>query len=64
MIDNLEKELKQTKPFKCVEEAVSLAIIVTAERMKDASAEVFKSHDLTATQYNVLRILRGWARTA
>ena len=59
MIDNLEKELKQTKPFKSVEEAVALAIMVTAERLKESGAEVFKSRDLTATQYNVLRILRG-----
>jgi MarR family transcriptional regulator, organic hydroperoxide resistance regulator len=59
MIDNLEKELKQTKPFSSAEEAVALAIAVTSEHLRTAAVELFKSKDLTPTQYNVLRILRG-----
>lgn len=59
MIDNLEKELKQTKPFSSAEEAVALAIAVTSEHLRTIAVELFKSYDLTPTQYNVLRILRG-----
>ena len=59
MIDDLEKELKQTKPFTSNEEAVMLSILVTAEHVRARGAELFKTKDLTHPQYNVLRILRG-----
>lgn len=55
----LQKELKQTKPFKSLEEEVILNVARTAEYLGSALAAVFKSVDLTATQYNALRILRG-----
>ena len=55
----LQKELKQNKPFKSLEEEVILNLARTAEYLASASALVFKAADLTATQYNVLRILRG-----
>lgn len=63
MIDNLEKELKQTKPFSSSEEAVYLSILVTAEQLKTRAAELFRTRDLTHQQYNVLRILRGAGKT-
>jgi DNA-binding MarR family transcriptional regulator len=59
MSTKLQKELKQTKPFKSLEEEVILNLARTAEYLASASAVVFKAADLTATQYNVLRILRG-----
>ena len=59
MFDELQKELKQTKPFRCGEEAAFLAIQLTAEVLKTSLNELFKSKDLTPAQYNVLRILRG-----
>ena len=59
MTSKLQKELKQTKPFKSLEEEVILNIARTAEYLASASVLVFKAADLTATQYNVLRILRG-----
>jgi DNA-binding MarR family transcriptional regulator len=55
----LQKELKQNRPFTGAAEAAHLAILVTAERLKTNAAHVFKTKDLTAAQYNVLRILRG-----
>jgi DNA-binding MarR family transcriptional regulator len=55
----LGDRLKQTKPFIGVEEEVTLAIQVIAEDHRAAFERVFKERDLTATQYNVLRILRG-----
>ena len=59
MTTKLQKELKQTKPFKSLEEEVVLNVARTAEVLASASAEVFKRVDLTPTQYNALRILRG-----
>ena len=55
----LQKELKQSKPFECLEEEVMLNLARTAEYLGSRVAEVFKRADLTGTQYNALRILRG-----
>ena len=55
----LQKELKQTKPFVSREEEVYLNIQRTAEMLWSGVNEMFKQVDLTPTQYNVLRILRG-----
>lgn len=59
MVTKLQKELKQSKPFRSAEEEVILNAARTAEYLNSALAEVFKRADLTATQYNALRILRG-----
>lgn len=53
------QELNQTKPFKHLEEEVSLNLQRTAQIVNSAVVERLKSFDLTGTQYNVLRILRG-----
>jgi DNA-binding MarR family transcriptional regulator len=55
----LQKELKQTKPFQSLEEEVILNVARTAEFLASSGAEVFRRAELTATQYNALRILRG-----
>lgn len=55
----MQNELKQNKPFANAAEAAHLAVLVTAERLKANAAHVFKAKELTAAQYNVLRILRG-----
>ena len=55
----LQKELKQTKPFASREEEVYLNIQLTAERLWWRVNETLKEADLTHAQYNVLRILRG-----
>ena len=47
------------KPFKSVEEEAILSIARTAAVLEHAGADAFKPFDLTTTQYNVLRILRG-----
>lgn len=59
MIEELQKELKQSRPFGSLEEAVYIGIQRTAEDLKNGFNDLFKSHDLTGAQYNVLRILRG-----
>lgn len=59
MMSKLQKELKQTKPFKSLKEEVSVGFQLTAERLKLHLNETLKTVNLTAPQYNVLRILRG-----
>lgn len=48
-----------TRPFKSVEEEAILSIARTAAVLEHAGAEALRPFDLTITQYNVLRILRG-----
>lgn len=59
MVSKLQEELKQNKPFKSLEEEVILNVARTAECLAAAITGVLKTGDLTMTQYNVLRILRG-----
>jgi DNA-binding MarR family transcriptional regulator len=59
MVPKLQDELKQTKPFASPEEEVYLNIQLTAERLWWDLNETLKGAELTPTQYNVLRILRG-----
>jgi DNA-binding MarR family transcriptional regulator len=57
--DELQDELKQTKPFGSREEEIYLTILRTAEVLSWGVMETLKRADLTPTQYNALRILRG-----
>jgi DNA-binding MarR family transcriptional regulator len=59
MAPKLQTELKQIKPFASLEEEVYLNIQLTAERLWWGVNETLKRAELTPTQYNVLRILRG-----
>src|SRR5688572_9077942 len=59
MVKRLQEELKQTKPFTSLEEEVILNLVRTAEHVVSRTAEVLKPANLTPTQYNALRILRG-----
>ncbi len=59
MRKTLSDELKMTRPFKSVEEEAILSIARTAAVLEHSAAEALKRFDLTITQYNVLRILRG-----
>jgi len=59
MVSKLQTELKQKKPFVSLEEEALLNLARTAEVVSSAIAIVLKHADLTGTQYNALRILRG-----
>lgn len=59
MTGKLQTELKQSKPFASREEEVYLNIQRTAEALLWKATELLKPYELTPTQYNVLRILRG-----
>jgi len=55
----LQRELKQARPFKSLQEEAHLSIQRTAALLEHAFETALKPHRITATQYNVLRILRG-----
>ena len=59
MPGKLAVEIQQTKPFALLEEEAALNIIRTAEVLGQATAAFLRDYDLSPTQYNVLRILRG-----
>lgn len=59
MAKRLQDELKQTRPWSCLEEETSLGIARTAALLEHALTQALKPFDITPTQYNVLRILRG-----
>ena len=59
MPDNLQTELKQSKPFPNVAAEALLSVLRTASVLEHQLTEVLKSYGITHTQYNVLRILRG-----
>ena len=59
MAGKLQEELKQKRPFRSLEEEVILNLARTAEHIFAQAAAELKPAGLTATQYNVLRILRG-----
>ena len=59
MSGTLQKEIKQQKPFSSLEQEVVLNVMRTAGSFRKGVSEVLRPFDLTAPQYNILRILRG-----
>ncbi len=63
MTGRLQIELKQTKPFASPEVEAYLNILRTADVLSRLVVAWLKPFDLTTSQYNVLRILRGAGAT-
>lgn len=59
MPNRLRDEIRQGRPFRSVREEAHLSIVRTAAVLSHGFAESLKEYDITPTQYNVLRILRG-----
>ena len=59
MTSRLLAELKQTRPFPRPGQEALVSILRTAAVLEYEINEALKPFDLTMTQYNVLRILRG-----
>lgn len=55
----LRDEIRQTGPFASPQQEAYLGILRTAAELEHALAELLKLYEITPTQYNVLRILRG-----
>jgi DNA-binding MarR family transcriptional regulator len=59
MPPRLRDEIKQRKPFQSLEQEALLSIERTAALLGHSLAEALKPYEITPTQYNALRILRG-----
>jgi len=59
MQERLRREIKQLRPFRSREEEALLNVLRTADKLNQRLAAALKPFDLTPSQYNVLRILRG-----
>jgi len=58
-VSKLQQELRQSRPFASLAVETFLNLVRTAEQLRGAEADLLYEHDLSAPQYNVLRILRG-----
>ena len=59
MTPDLREDLRQRKPFTSLEQEAQLNVVRTASLLVDSFEQMLKPYGITATQYNVLRILRG-----
>ena len=59
MTTRLQQELKKRRPFESASEEATLNIVRTSDQMQIRFARLLREHDLTPSQYNVLRILGG-----
>ena len=55
----LQRELRQTKPFRSSRQELVIALIKTADVLHRFMSQVIEPYGVTPQQYNVLRILRG-----
>lgn len=55
----LQDELKKKRPFDLPEQEAILNILRTNDQFQNRFGRLFREYDLTPSQYNVLRILRG-----
>lgn len=58
-VAGLKAEIGQSIPFSSAQEEALLNLMRTADRLSRAMQRTIRSWGVTATQYNVLRILRG-----
>jgi DNA-binding MarR family transcriptional regulator len=59
MTPTLRDELKKRRPFDSVAQEATLALMRTTDLLTNRIARLLRTHKLTLTQYNVMRILRG-----
>jgi DNA-binding MarR family transcriptional regulator len=59
MSPTLQQDLKQKKPFRSLQQEAYLSVVRTSTALTDAMEDLLKTRGISATQYNVLRILRG-----
>jgi DNA-binding MarR family transcriptional regulator len=59
MTSTLQQELKKRGPFDSIEQEATLAVMRSSDLLENRLARLLRAHNLTLSQYNVLRILRG-----
>src|ERR1700682_4414637 len=55
----LQHELKKKRPFESPEQEAALSVVRTSDQLQIRFARLLREHELTPSQYNILRILRG-----
>lgn len=55
----LQREIRQTVPFRSAGHEAAVALLLTADRVRRAVSAVVEPFGITLQQFNVLRILRG-----
>ena len=56
---SLGREIGKRRPFEVLEEEAMLNVVRTADVLQRELVDLFRPFELSQTQYNVLRILRG-----
>ena len=56
---SIQEEIQQNRPFERIEEEALVSVARTSSVLERAMAVFLKPFDVTPTQYNILRILRG-----
>lgn len=59
MSPSLQQDLRQNKPFSSLQQEAYLSVVRTTTTLTDHVEDLLKPYGISATQYNVLRILRG-----
>jgi DNA-binding MarR family transcriptional regulator len=55
----LQRELKKNRPFESLAQEAILNVLRTNDQYQIRFSRLFRPYDLTPSQYNILRILRG-----
>jgi DNA-binding MarR family transcriptional regulator len=55
----LQQEVKKRQPFASLEQEAALNLVRTSDHLQICFTRLFREHELTPAQYNILRILRG-----
>lgn len=59
MPSDLQHELRQRRPFRSLAHEAFLSVARTEAVLREGIERLLEPHELTLTQYNVLRVLRG-----
>jgi DNA-binding MarR family transcriptional regulator len=60
MARTINREIKQTKPFRSLQEQVVINLMRTTRAVEESWIQYLKHHEgISQSQYNILRILRG-----
>jgi DNA-binding MarR family transcriptional regulator len=58
-MSRLQREVKKKRPFQSLEQEAALNLAQTNDRVQIRFERLFRDYELTPSQYNILRILRG-----
>lgn len=56
---SLRQQLKKRDPFESLEQEAMLGILRTSDLLENRLARLLREYDLTPSQYNAMRIMRG-----